>query len=216
MSEAELASTSEDWLPERPCAIGEILIRRATDGGFVLCHRDDAFRDDLARHEGPDVAAEISRYDDVGRFRPLKTAPSLRHGWRMVLVDRVKLREALDLFYPGRIAAFLAWRRGDLGTTAFRETLERQSGMYRVAAKISDERANDLIGNFCRSDGGCLRTILWCRDRAGTVPSTALPASKFDPAYDQTGRGERGVPLFCQEICSLLVGAARESVKTRE
>ena len=213
MSEAELASTSEEWLPELPCAIGEILIRRAVDGEFVLCHRDEADRDDLVLHEGADAAAEIARYDDAGRFRPLKTAPNLRHGWRLVLATRVELREAVDFFYPGRIAAFLAWRRGDLATTPFRETLERQSGMYRVAAKISDDRANELIGNFCRSDGGCLRTILWRRDAAGTLPSTALPANKFDRAYDQNGRGERVVPLLCQEICSLLVGAAREAVK---
>ena len=216
MNEAGLAGAGDEWLPEVPCAIGEILVRRMAGDEFVLCHRDDVDRDDLALQEGADAAAEIARYDDAGRFRPLKTAPDLRHGWRLVLADPVELREALDLFYPGRIAAFLAWRRGDLGTTPFRETLERQSGMYRVAAKISDERANELVGNFCRSDGGCLRTILWRRDRAGTVPSAALPASKFDPAYDQTGRAERGVPLLCQEICSLLVGAARQAVKAGE
>ncbi len=66
--------------------------------------------------------------------------------------------------------------------------------MYRVAAKISDQQIDDLVGNFCRSNGGCLRTILWKRDDKGTVPSTKLRPEKFDPAHDQTGRGEKCIP----------------------
>jgi hypothetical protein len=46
------------------------------------------------------------------------------------------------------------------------------------------------------------------------APSTKLPPQKFDPAFDQTGRGERALPLLCQEACNLLVAAARAKVKT--
>ena len=46
--------------------------------------------------------------------------------------------------------------------------------MYRPAAKISDAEANALVGKLCRSDGGCLRAILWKRDREGTLASTLL------------------------------------------
>ena len=49
------------------------------------------------------------------------------------------LRLALDAFYPGRLAAFFAFERNELHTTSFRETLERQSGMYRIAAQIDEE-----------------------------------------------------------------------------
>jgi hypothetical protein len=59
-----------------------------------------------------------------------------------------------------------------------------------------------------------LRTILWKRDKRGTIPSTKLPAEKFDPAHDQTGRGERAIPLLCQEACNLLVNECRKVVKT--
>ncbi len=86
--------------------------------------------------------------------------------------------------------------------------------MYRVTGKLTDEQADALVGRFCRSDGGCLRTILWPRDPAGTVASTLLPAEKFDPTHDQTSRGEPGViPLLCQEACNLLVAEARKVVK---
>ena len=88
--------------------------------------------------------------------------------------------------------------------------------MYRVTAKISDPQADDLIARVCRSDGGCLRTILWHRDAIGTLPSSKLPSQKYDVAVDQTGRGETTAPLLCQEICNLLVAAARDVVKASE
>jgi hypothetical protein len=137
-----------------------------------------------------------------------------------------QLRRVLDHFYPGRLAVLTAWHRGQLRTTALRETLDRQSGMYRVAAKISDVQINDVVADFCRSNGGCLRTILWKHDRRGAIPSAKLPNEKFDPAWDQT-LGKAGssakatadktapatIPLLCQEACNLLVAACRKVVK---
>ena len=173
-------------------------------------------------------AIEIAKYDDAGNYRPLKTAPNLRHGWRLELTTGEELRRALDYFYPGRLAAFAAWKSGDLKTTALRETLDRQSGMYRVAAKISDSQINDLVADFCRSDSGCLRTILWKRDRNGAIASTKLPKEKFDPVCDQAVDAcshrpasnacasyseAPTVPLLCQEACNLLVAECRKVVK---
>ena len=193
---------------------GQIFIRRTSTGGFALCHRDDENARDLEILQKSDDALEIARYDDAGKYRPLKTAPNLRHGWRLELVDLEQLGLALDHFYPGRLAMLEAWTQNRLSTTSLRETLDRQSGMYRVAAKISEEQIDDVVGNFCRSDGGCLRTILWKRDpRGGVISSTKLPAEKFDPSHDQTGRGENAIPLLCQEACNLLVAECRRVVK---
>ena len=191
---------------------GQILIRKK-NGGYILSHCDDEGRDDLQGFQNPDEAAEIARYDDEGKYRPLKTAPNLRHGWRLEVVDLAALRRALDYFYPGRLAMFAAWKANRFATTPLRETLDRQSGMYRVASKISDEQIDELLGNFCRSSDGCLRTILWKRDARGTVPSTKLPPEKFDTSHDQTGRGQRAIPLLCQEACNLLVNECRKVVK---
>src|SRR6184192_2978117 len=203
------------------CSVGQILIRK-TDGSFVLCHRDDEVRNDLQRFKNADDALEIARYDDPGNYRSLKTAPNLRHGWRLELKTLEEVRRALDYFYPGRLAVFAAWKSDKLQTTLLRETLERQSGMYRVAAKISDEQIDSAVGDFCRSDGGCLRTILWKRDQHGTLPSTKLPLKKIDPAYDQikalgrpgsTTPATATIPLLCQEACNLLVAECRKIVK---
>src|SRR6266496_2464334 len=150
---------------------GQILIRRS-DQGFVLLHRNDERREDLHVFRSAESAIEIAKYDDAGKYRPLKTAPNLRHGWRLELATAEELRGAVDYFYPGRLAVFAAWKSGQLKTTPLRDTLDRQSGMYRVAAKISDPQIDDLVADFCRSDSGCLRTILWKRDTRGTVSST--------------------------------------------
>jgi len=192
---------------------GQLLIQKTTSGSFVICHRDDEAVARLRIFRKPEDAIEIARCDDSGTYRPLKTATNLRHGWRLEIVDLGALRQALDYFYPGRLAVLDAWTENQLTITPLRGTLNRQSGMYRVAAKISDEQIDDLVGNYCKSDGGCLRTILWKRDQSGAPPSTKLPAEKFDPAHDQTARGESAIPLLCQEACSLLVNECRKVVK---
>src|SRR5207247_875563 len=186
--------------------LGQIVVRKL-GGGFVLVERDDETLDHLQVFRSAEDAIEIAKYDDAGNYRPLKTAPNLRHGWQLELDTLEQLRRALDYFYPGRLAVFAASKKRKLQTTSLRETLDRQSGMYRVAAKISDSQIDDLVADFCRSNGGCLRTILWKRDVDGAVPSTKLPDEKFDPEYDQASiRPESPtpatVPLLCQEACN--------------
>ena len=210
-----------------PFCFGQILIEKREGSGFVLSHREDESLDQLEIFRDAEDAIEIAKYDDAGNYRPLKTAPNLRHGWRMQLATVEQLRRALDYFYPGRLAVFAAWKAGQLKTTPLRETLDRQSGMYRVAAKISDAQINDVVAGFCRSNGGCVRTILWKREQNDAIASTKLPKEKFDPSCDQTAVCSRRpagdarasqseaatIPLLCQEACNLLVAECRKVVK---
>jgi sirohydrochlorin cobaltochelatase len=199
---------------------GQILVRPIAPAGFRLSHRDDGdaprASDDFS---GPEDALEIARLDDAGSYRPLKTAPNLRHGWRLVVANAAELYRALDFFYPGRLSVLAAYQDTRLISTSLRETLGRQTGMYRVAGKITDAQLDEIIGNFCQSDGGCLRTILWKRDHSGAAPSPNLPAAKYDPDYDQVlatdtkTAGFRHVPLICQESCNLLVAECRKAAK---
>src|SRR5947209_4719078 len=93
-----------DWIASGVRHIGQILIAEK-DGAFTLCHREDEGRSgELQLYRSPNDAAEIAKFDDAANYRPLKTAPNLRHGWRLELVDLATLRLALDLFYPGRLA----------------------------------------------------------------------------------------------------------------
>jgi len=218
MANSSARSLEEDLTA--PFCLGQILVRKIPIGRFVLSHRDDETLDTLKSFRSAEDAIDIAKYDDAGNYRPLKTAPDLHHGWRLELDSVEELRRALDYFYPGRLAVFAAWKSNKLETTSLRQTLDRQSGMYRVAAKISDSRINDLVADFCRSDGGCLRTILWKRDREGAIASTKLSKEKFDPACDQAAASNlpasvppATVPLLCQEACNLLVAECRKIVK---
>ena len=209
------------------CHMGQLAVR-SEGNGFALRHRDDDAREDLRMYHGAIEAAGIARFDDEGNYRPLKTAPDLCHGWQLRVDSISELRAVLDHFYPGRLAVLQAHQAGRLQTTPLRETLDRQSGMYRVAARISDEQISAVVSRVCRSDGGCLRKILWRRDASGVpaaggrgakapptlknvaatseLPSTGLAPEKFEA-------GNETLPLLCQEACAVLIGECRNAVK---
>lgn len=177
------------WLESGRTRIGQIAILETPDG-WELRHADDLGRSDLAKAEGANAARHLANLDDAGAYRPLKTAPNLRHGWRLVLRDVDELRRALDYFYPAMAGVWLSHSLGELHAVPFRETLNRQTGMYRVTQKITDEQARTMIDSFC---AGCLKCRLW----DGQTP---------------TDDGSN-IPLLCHEVCNLLVAEARKVVK---
>ena len=177
------------WLEAGRTRIGQIVILETADG-WELRHADDLGRGDLVKSEGANAARHLANLDDAGAYRPLKTAPNLRRGWRLALRDVDELRRALDYFYPAMTAVWLSHTLGELRPVAFRETLGRQTGMYRVTQKITDDQARTMIDSFC---AGCLKCRLWDEQ----VP------------VDEAG----SIPLLCQEACNLLVAEARKVVK---
>lgn len=204
----DLTSQLAAWVEGGGCEIGEVAITRA-DGGFELCHRDDRERGDLRGAMNAEAARELANYDDAGNFRPLKTAPNLRHGWKLRVTDFGALRRALDYFYPAMLGVWASHARGELVPVPLRETLGRQTGMYRVTQKLTSDQAQELIAGFCRSEGGCLKHILW--PIAAGEPIRTLPAEKLcAPAAGAA------LPLLCHEACNLLVAQARTVVKKSE
>lgn len=201
----------EAWLAKGLRRMGELVIR----GRFEVFHHADADipAGDLRLFHSPQAALEISKYDGAGNFRPLKSAPTLPRGWKIVLPDDVHaLRETLDVFYPAMLGTLLAHERRGLEIVPLRETLARQSGMYAVAKKIDTAGADALIGRFCRSDGKCLKTILWPIEPRAAI--TTLPPEKFDPRASQLPPTDApALPLLCAEACNFLVAAARAVVK---
>lgn len=198
------------WLAEGRTQIGQVLIH-PIGGAFELRHIEDEGRTDLVLSEDPNEARHLANLDDAGAYRPLKTAPNLRHGWRLLLADPAAVRVALDYLYPAMLGVLLSHERGELPPVALRETLGRQTGMYRITQLLTNEQAEQLVGETCHSGGGCLKTILWRLD--ADQPIGSLPAEKFDPAVNQSGSGRPALPLLCQEACNLLVAAARPLAK---
>jgi sirohydrochlorin cobaltochelatase len=196
--------------------LGEINARPITDTFFIVRHRQDAELGEgfpLRIYTEPAAARDLARFDREGRFRPLKGAPNLPAGWELRLDSIDSLKLAIDYFYPGALASWFAWEEHGINPVDLRTTLNRQTGMYRVTQKLTNAQADELAGRFCRSDGGCLRTILWTI--AGKRPDGNLPETKFAITDDQLGKHDPAMPFLCLEACNLFVAEARETVKQR-
>ena len=207
----DLADALAAWIDAGFTQIGQVRIRRNGAGGFELRHVDDEGLDRLDRRTGSQEARHLATFDKAGEFRPLKTAPNLRRGWSLELADVRSVRMAVDYFYPAMLGVLRSYREATLRPVTLRETLDRQSGMYAVTRKVTDSQADEAIGGFCTSRGGCLKTILWSISPG--VAITSLPPAKFDPAVNQAGSTNAALPMLCHEACNLLVGKIREVVK---
>ena len=166
---------------------------------FLLCHAEDVGRGDLEIFDNPHDAASLALHDDAGAYRPLKTAPNLKHGWRLRVASLADLHLAIDLLYPAALANWRALLRNEKIATPLRDTVNRQTGMYRVTGLITDEEAQGIVDSLCKP--GCLRCIQW------PIPSDATP-----PVVPIN---EKEIPLLCIDACSLLIGEARRVVKAR-
>jgi hypothetical protein len=216
----------QECLRRGPINLGELVIRDVGPEGFLIRHwKDDEPQRKLVLETDAMAVLEIVRYDEQGNYRALKGAPNLRTGWELRLKSVPEVRQAIDYFYPGAFSTWLAFNRDEITPVDLRQTLTRQTGMYRVTQRLTGFQAEDLAGRFCQSHSGCLRTILWTID--GKAPEKYLPRSKFDPQTDQLGeRGEQAeggragarpyrsaIPFLCVEACNLFVAEARKIVK---
>ncbi|MGC1479225.1 MAG: DR2241 family protein [Chthoniobacterales bacterium] len=195
--------------------ISEILRKALADDGFtigqievrpdlVLRHADDGDAEAMTVFDDPLAALEIAKYDSAGAYRPLKSAPNLKRGWELRLNSIADLRLALDFFYPAAIGMWADFLDGDVHPTPLRETLGRQSGMYRVTRLMTDEQADELNRCTCNSETGCLRRVLWPLE-----PGRVVPLTEGGDEVRASVDGTRDIPILCTEACNLLVAAAR-------
>lgn len=189
------------FLCKGPCLIGQI---RVTPD-YSMRHQEDAGKPGLKVFTDPDDAIEIARYDDDGKYRPLKTAPNLRHNWQLQLNDLKNVSLALDFLYPAALATALLLTQARLRTVNLRDTLARQTGMYAVVRKITDDQAESVVLNTCNHEDGCLRHILWSISPHRRTSLSRL-AGEVQPS-------ESEIPLLCAEACNLLVAAGRKRLK---
>ena len=190
-------------LSVRSLNLGEILIER----NFTLRHVQDEMVNDLEVFTDVCAARKIAAYDAAGNYRSLKTAPNLRRGWLLQTGSLENLELALDFFYPSALALCFSWVKGSLDPTPLRETLDRQSGMYRVTRILTDQQAVELISRCCNSETGCLRKILW--EISPGKPLDFFPVPKRSLAVEAS----REIPLICREVCHLVIAAARPIAK---
>ena len=174
-----------------------------TDGRriYTVRHVDDADEsiESLEVHTDPLDARELVKRDDRGRYRPLKTAPTLSSGWAFVDLDGPALAETVEFVYPATIANWHLERRGELDVDHWRETMERQSGIYSVIKTWDRGEGHEhvnWVAEACCADSQCLKRREWEYD-----DETPLDVDGGDGEFP------------CREPCSLVVSAARKWTK---
>ncbi len=161
---------------------------------YGLRHVEGAGREDLDGYEDPLAARELVKRDDRGRYRPLSTAPTLPTGWAYPDLDEQNLVRTVEFVYPATVANWHREREGDLDVTHFRESADRQSGIYEIVSQLSADEL-EAATEACCVDSQCLKGRMWDEDE-----ETELDVPR--------GTGE----LPCREPCSVFIAAARKFV----
>jgi hypothetical protein len=166
---------------------------------YRLTHVADAEREGLERYDDPREARDLATDADDGSYRPLKTAPTLCTGWEFTDLGPGELVETVDFFYPATVTNWHQERTGELDVTHWRETMERQTGMYGVIETWDRGEGHEhveWVAESCCRDSQCLKRRVW----------------QYDDETDLDTPGGDGV-FPCREPCSLVVTAARQFTK---
>ncbi|ADQ67679.1 hypothetical protein C499_17854 [Halogeometricum borinquense DSM 11551] len=202
---------ADEWsVPERYAELadgvhtewGELRITATLDAAgerrYEIRHEDDADADrsKLDEYTDPLDARELATFDDRGRYRPLKTAPTIVSGWVFPELDGRDLIEAVDAFYPATIANWNLEREGELDVSHWEETVERQTGIYSVIETWNRGGGHEhveWVAETCCDDSQCLKRREWQYNE-----ETELEADGGDGVFP------------CREPCSLVIAASRK------
>ncbi len=183
--------------PGDEMAFAQVLVRRVGTG-FELRHREDSARaPESLRWTAVDALRELAQTTEAGSFRPLKSAPNLRRGWRVQVPDERQLEEALGHLYPGGLADWFVAMQPHPPVTHYREFTARQTGMYRITTMLDDAQAAGVI-RACCDERFCLKRRWW------TVAGLELEA-RIDPGL---------VP--CLEPCAVFLEFARKAARIEQ
>lgn len=139
----------------------------------------------------------IAQHEASGAFRPLRSAPNLRNGWRCLIRTRQELELALHHLYPGALADWFAWQRDAQSAADYRAFAGRQTGMYRINATLSETTLGWVAASQCASRF-CLKRRVWT--------SSGLPA--------EDSAKKSSIP--CLEPCPLLMEFARVAAREEQ
>ena len=177
--------------------VAQVRITRSASG-FDLRHNDDTARGaDELREVRLDQLRELAQFAAAGQFRPLKSAPNLRPGWKLSLRSDAELETALNHLYPGAIADWYAAQATHPPVTHYREFVDRQTGMYRITQKLTDAQAAAMTRACCHKSF-CLKRRLW-----------TVHGLEPDPPAEKS-------LIPCLEPCALLLEFARKSMRLEQ
>jgi hypothetical protein len=198
MSIPSIKNPAAVWLMNEPrdnFRMGEVLI--STRQGLHIRHEKDLGKDfSELRQVSLSELRTLVQTNPQGAFRPLKSAPDLCSGWRVEMGIQ-DLESALNILYPGALADLFRFINGEAATevTSFRTFTARQTGMYRIASRLTDEEVSPAI-EACCDNRVCRKTRLW------------------DPNGAREATLEFNIP--CLEPCALMLEFARKSSRMND
>jgi hypothetical protein len=171
---------------------GPLLVRK-TANGFELRHALEAGVDpNTLRTVDPESLQELASHAADGSFRPNKAAPNLKRGWTCTLQSQASLEAALEALLPGAVPDWYASLGPVVPLCNYREFAERQTGMYRNTASLSDPEACEVTRACCDARF-CTRRRLW---NVGSIGPDEPSSKSAAP---------------CLEPCALLLELARKA-----
>lgn len=173
-----------------------ILVR---DKGYEIRHYlDENKTADSLRTCTKEELRDIVANDANAEFRPLKSAPDLITGWRTVGFSSDDLWDLLNIIYPGAIGnSYAVTNEGPKHIVSYRCFVDRQSGMYRGASKLTENEVEQLTSTCC-SPKHCIKQRLWGYKEPDQAPGTGLPR------------------LLCIEPCQIVLELARREAKSKQ
>lgn len=177
-----VTATDRVFTERRPFVLGEVTVSFVGASAVVQGPPSSSGVVDLP--PDPDAVRLFVREDASGRYRPLSGARTMRGGWRVQCATPEELEMVLDAVYPLALRHREMAGRGELATVDLETVLARQTGRYRVAARLSDGGRRLAREVLC---GQCVRTPAWAGEPI-----------EVD-----------GIP--CPEPCSVLVALCREA-----
>lgn len=163
--------------------IGELTVEKTDRGFTVMGPNSDSESSPRVDCEAEAIHHKV-RFDDKERYRPMYSAMTMPSNWHLDCQTVAELVQSLTTIYPLALEHMAAYREGGLTVTPMEQTLERQSGRYSKAAKLSGEGRQIAASTLCNH---CIRTPVWQNESVE----------------------EGGVP--CPEACSLMVAFCREA-----
>ena len=173
----------------------EVFLRRVGED-FRLTHFRDRDASPL-RKVARENLRDLGQFTAGGKFRPLRSAPNLQHGWEFTAHNASELLFALETLYPGSIADWFAVRHGVPPVTHYRDFTARQTGMYRVTTLLSDEQVTHIARAGCHPRF-CLKQRLW-----------TVKGLEPDSVQDKSA-------IPCLEPCAVLLEFARMGARLEQ
>jgi DR2241 stabilising domain len=128
-----------------------------------------------------DELEEVVRWDEQGKYRPLRSEGNLVSGWQYDAKSVSEFREAMEVIYPGLWGNAEAWRDGRLKFQTWDEALAKQTERVRQKIIKAGDLPQRVIEENCKRR--CLKTVLWAGERS------------MD--------GVKSVPMLCTGPCGM-------------